>query len=331
MRVLLTGGAGYIGSILSRELLERGYDVVIVDRLFFGDDPIKDIKDQVKIIREDIRTVDPKHFENVDVVVDLAALSNDPSGELDPNLTEAINHLGRTRIAKISKEKGVKRYIAPSSCAIYGVSDGFADENSPVNPLTAYAKANYAWENDILPLKDKNFTVVILRQATVYGFSYRMRLDLLINDFVVQAIKNRKIVIKGNGEEFRPFVHVKDDSNAIIAAIEADSEIVNGERFNVGSNHQNVQVKELMRLIPETLGIEIEQGFGDWIDKRNYKVKFDKIQKLLNFEPKYEIKDGIHELHKALEDGLFYPDDARTVTVKWYKNLLAQNPNLFNL
>jgi len=239
MTVLITGGAGYIGSVLTRLLLERGYDVIILDRLFFGKDSIKEIEDQVKVIKDDIRWFNPDVLKGVDAVFDLAALSNDPSGELDPQKTMEINYMGRVRVAKLAKKKGVKKYVLASTCSVYGFQDGVLDETSNVNPLTTYAKASYMAEKEVLPLADKNFTVTVLRQATVYGFSYRMRFDLAVNGMVKALFENGKIRIMRDGTQWRPFVHVKDTSTAFIKVMESEPEPVNDQTFNVGSNNQN--------------------------------------------------------------------------------------------
>ena len=174
MKVLVTGGAGYIGSVLSRILLEKGYVVTILDRFFFGPDSVKDIANRVDIVKDDIRWFDPEILKGVDAVIDLASLSNDPSGELDPQKTVEINHKGRARVAKLAKKHGVSRYVLASTCSVYGFQEDVLTEKSNPNPLTTYAKANVEAEKDILPLGDKSFAVTALRQATVYGFSNRM-------------------------------------------------------------------------------------------------------------------------------------------------------------
>lgn len=324
MRVLVTGGAGYIGSIFTRELLNKGYNVTVMDTMFFGEEPLAEISDQIQILKKDIRNTTLKDFEKVDAVVDFAALSNDPSGELDNKLTYSINQEGRTRVAKLAKEAGVKRYVAPSSCAIYGSTNELANELSPVNPLTAYSKANYAWENAILPLADNKYCVVILRQATVYGLSPKIRFDLLVNNFVQQVFLTQKIRIKGDGKEARPFIHIKDDCNAIISALEAESDLINKQIFNVGSNDQNVKVRQLIDLVEELLNIKISKEFGEWVDKRNYIVSFDKIAKVLKFKRQYNIKYGIKEIYDALNNGSLDPYTPTSITVEWYKKLIAE-------
>ena len=322
MRVLVTGGAGYIGSTLLRLLLEKGYDVVCLDRFFFGYDSIKDIEDQIKVVKDDVRWFDPSILNGVDAVFDLAALSNDPAGELDPQKTLDINYKGRVRVAKLSKKHGVKRYVLASSCSVYGFQEGILTEQSSVNPLTTYAKANVLAEKDVLPLADNSFIVTVLRQATVYGFSYRMRFDLAINGMTLSLFKNGKLRIMRDGTQWRPFVHVKDTSRTFIKVLEADKEIVNGQIFNVGSNDQNYQIFDLAKLVAESCGLPFVYEWYGSPDKRSYKVSFDKIAKVLGFKPKYTPREGAREIFDALRDGRLNGDDLRTITVKWYKHLL---------
>lgn len=322
MRVLVTGGAGYIGSILVRELLSQGYRVRIIDRFFFGKKPLSDIEDQIEIIKGDIRWIETNVFKDIDCVMDLAALSNDPSGELDPKKTMEINYKGRVRIAKLSKKTGVKKYILASSCSIYGFQEGILTENSDTNPLTTYAKANLLAEQEALPLADKNFTVTVLRQATVYGLSPRMRFDLAINGMVRGFYKNGKIPIMKDGTQWRPFVHVKDTSNAFILTMEAETDLVNKQIFNVGSNEQNYQIFSLAKLVADSIGLPFNYEWYGSPDHRSYRVSFDKISTTLKFKPKFTPKEGAKEIYKALKNGKIDPDDPKTITVKWYKHLL---------
>jgi len=322
MRVLVTGGAGYIGSTLLRLLLEKGYDVVCLDRFFFGYDSIKDIEDQIRVVKDDVRWFDPSILNGVDAVFDLAALSNDPTGELDPQKTLDINYKGRVRVAKLAKKHGVKRYVLASSCSVYGFQEGILTEQSGVNPLTTYAKANVLAEKEVLPLADNSFIVTVLRQATVYGFSYRMRFDLAINGMTLSLFKNGKLRIMRDGTQWRPFVHVKDTSRAFIEVMEADSEVVNSQIFNVGSNDQNFQIFDLAKLVAESCGLPFVYEWYGSPDKRSYKVSFDKIANVLGFKPKFTPKEGAREIFDALKDGKLNGDDPKTITVKWYKHLL---------
>lgn len=322
MKVLVTGGAGYIGSVLSRALLERGHDVTCLDRFFFGADSLKEITEKITLIKADIRWFEPEILHGIDAVLDLASLSNDPSGELDPEKTFEINHKGRARVAALSKKQGVKKYVLASTCSVYGFQEGMLTEESSLNPLTTYAKANVLAEKDVLPLADKTFCVTALRQATVYGFSGRMRFDLAINGMVLGFFKKGKIPIMRDGEQWRPFVHVKDTSNAFIRVIESKDESVNGQVFNVGSDEQNFQVFNLARIVAESIDLPFNYEWYGSPDKRSYKVGFEKIRKTLGYKPAYTPKEGSKEVFEALKDGKLNPDDPKGITVKWYSHLL---------
>lgn len=322
MNVLVTGGAGYIGSVLSRILLEKGYNVTVLDRLFFGRDSIKDIADQITLVKDDIRFFNPGILKGIDAVFDLAALSNDPSGELDPQKTLEINYKGRARVAHLAKKQGVKKYVLASTCSVYGFQKQVITEESERNPLTTYAKANMKAEQEILPLASEDFSVTLLRQATVYGFSYRMRFDIAINGMVLGFYKNNKVSIMRNGEQWRPFVNVNDTSNAFIQVLETEPEIVNGQIFNVGSDEQNTQIFDLAKLVAESIGLPFNYEWYGSPDTRSYRVSFNKIKETLNFRPRYTIGEGAKNIFDALNDGRLNPDDPRTITVKWYKHLL---------
>lgn len=324
MQILVTGGAGYIGSVMIRLLLERGYKVKCLDRFFFGEEALSDeiSNPNLELTKDDIRWFNPEILNGVDAVADLASLSNDPSGELDPSKTFDINYLGRVRVAKLSKEYGVKRYILASSCSVYGFrEDSVLDEKSPTNPLTTYAKSNLMAEEDVLALSDSDFCVTILRQATVYGLSWRMRFDLAINGMVLGLFKNREIPVMRDGNQWRPFVHVKDTSKAFVTVMESPEEKVNGEIFNVGSNEQNYQIRPLAEIVGEALPIPLKIEWYGSPDKRSYRVNFDKIKKSLGFRPDYTPREGALEVYGALKSGKI-TDSTKTRTVEWYKHLL---------
>jgi nucleoside-diphosphate-sugar epimerase len=322
MNVLVTGGAGYIGSVMSRILLEKGYNVTILDRLFFGYDSIKDIADQITLIKDDIRFFNPELLNGIDVVFDLAALSNDPCGELDQEKTLEINYKGRVRVANLAKKFGVKKYVFASTCSVYGFQKGLINEESSLNPLTTYAKASIMAEKEILPLVDKDFSATVLRQATVYGFSYRMRFDLAINGMVLGYYRNGKIPIMRDGKQWRPFVNVNDTSNAFINVLEAEPELVSGQIFNVGSDEQNIQIFNLAKLVAQACDLPFNyEWYGD-CDTRSYRVNFNKIKDTLSYKPQTTIKKGAKTVFNALKDGRLNPDDPRMITVQWYKHLL---------
>jgi len=323
MQVLVTGGAGYIGSVLIPMLLDKGYKVKCLDRFFFGKETLNDVMSNpnLELIKDDIRWFNPKILKGVDVVADLASLSNDPSGELDPAKTFDINYLGRVRVAKLSKEYGVKRYILASSCSVYGFQDAILDEESPTNPITTYAKSNLMAEKDVLQLSDSSFIVTVLRQATVYGLSPRMRFDLAINGMVLGLFKDKKIPVMRNGEQWRPFIHIKDTSKAFLMVMESSEDKVSGETFNTGSNDQNYQILPLAQMIGEALPIPLKIEWYGSPDKRSYRVSFDKINKVLGFKPDYTPKEGSLDVYEALESGKVI-DSVKTKTVEWYKHLL---------
>lgn len=326
MKVLVTGGTGYIGRVLVPDLIEKGCSVGVIDRKFLNyDDVGKEYRELgVNLIQDDIRYCDPSFFKGYDAVIDLAALSNDPSGDLDPLKTWDINYLGRVRVARLAKKQGTKRYIVASSCSIYGFREEIADEKSTANPLTVYAEANQAVERDNLSISGNGFSPMALRFATAFGYSKRLRLDIAINAMVYYAITQKKIKLMRDGEQYRPFIHVKDMSSALITGIEADSDIVSGEIFNAGSNDMNVKLKDVANMVKNSIkGCEIE-WYGD-PDKRSYRVDFKKIVNELKFRAKYDVQYGIDEMKAEFEKADFqYHDEMITLSV--YRRLIeAQN------
>jgi nucleoside-diphosphate-sugar epimerase len=323
LQILVTGGAGYIGSVLVKDLLNNGYKVKCLDRFFFGSESLQDVASNpnLELIKDDVRWFDAKILKDVDVVIDLAALSNDPSGELDPFKTFDINYLGRIRVARLSKEQGVRRYILASSCSIYGFQDQVIDETSIINPLTTYAKANRKAEEDVIPLANSNFTVTALRFATVYGYSARMRFDLAINAMVLALYKGSKISVMKDGSQWRPFVHVKDVTSAYKQVIKAESDKINGQIFNVGSDDQNYQILPLAQEICRSLGVNCEIEWYGSADSRSYRVSFNKFKETVNFKAALTPKDGAIEIFDALTKRELV-ESIKTKTVDWYKYLL---------
>jgi nucleoside-diphosphate-sugar epimerase len=328
--VLVTGGAGYIGSVLTATLLDAGHSVTVLDRFFFGREALAPVAGHpaLRIIQDDIRWCAPAVLDGIDVVMDLAALSNDPSGELDPDRTLEINHRGRVRIASLARERGASRYILASSCSIYGFhQDVVLDETSPPNPLTTYARANLLAEQDTLPLNGEGFSVTVLRQATVYGLSPRMRFDLAINGMVVGLHKTGRIPVLRDGRQWRPFVHVRDTSRAFLAAMEAPAYAVGGQIINVGADVQNVQILPLAEMVARAVGRE---GAVEWYgapDHRSYQVSFRKCGDLLGVTPTWTPETGAREIMDALVDGRV-AETPQTLTVAWYKTLLEWHGRL---
>lgn len=324
-QVLITGGGGYIGTVLTRRLLKDGWQVRALDRLFFGSESVAEFagNKRYQMVQADIRTADPDILEDIEAVLDLAALSNDPSGDLNPQLTMAINCEGRIRLAKLAKKAGVKKYVLASSCSVYGQGTGrIVNENSRPNPLTVYAKANLAAEQGLLALSSPRFPVTVLRQATVYGLSPRMRFDLVINLMTLSAVQKGRILVMGGGKQWRPVVHVADTAAAFARVLKSPAKAVAGEIFNVGSSEQNYQMLGLAYLVRETLPFHIDvEVTPDDPEKRDYHVDFQKIRRVLGFVPQYTPADGIREIYEALKLGQTEPTP-KTATVKWYQYLL---------
>jgi len=321
--VLVTGAGGYIGSVLVPKLLEHGYHVKAVDRFFFGKDKLAK-HHALEIIQEDSRQLNKNLFVNIDYVIDLVAVSNDPSGELFEQATWQINHESRANTAKLAKEMGVKRYILPSSCSIYGFQNHIVNETSETNPLTVYAKANEKAEKDVLKLADTDFTVTIMRQATVFGYSPRMRFDLAINGMVYGAWKDKILPLMRDGKQYRPMVHVQDTTDVMLLLLTAQQNKINGEIFNVGGNENNYQLGPLGDIVAEEVSKQLNtpiqiEWYGD-VDHRSYKVSFDKIESILQWKPKWDAKLGSKEIVEKLVNGEI-TKSMQTITLDWYKEL----------
>jgi nucleoside-diphosphate-sugar epimerase len=321
-QILVTGAGGYIGSVLIPKLLEKGYAVKAVDRYFFGKDKLNP-HENLMVIQEDTRRLKAEHFAEVDAVIDLVALSNDPSGELFKKATYEINHISRVHTAVTAKQLGVKQYILPSSCSLYGFQgqDAIVDESSPTNPLTVYAKANEKAELGVLPLAEQNFIVTIIRQATVFGYSPRMRFDLAINGMTYGAWENGVIPLMRDGTQWRPFVHVEDTTDVMCLLLEADASLINGQIFNVGSNKNNYQLGELAEEIVNTLPKPVGIAWYGEPDHRSYRVNFDKIEQTLHWKAKWSGADGALEVYEKLESRELTKSD-QTITLNWYKELI---------
>lgn len=282
MKVLVTGDRGYIGSVLVDRLLKKGFDVVGLDAGFFEDGLVFDEPaPKYKKITKDIRKVDPPDLIGVDAIVHLSALSNDPMGEVDPKLTENINHKASIRLAKLAKRAGVKRFIFSSSCSIYGIAkDGIVNESSKVNPLTAYARSKIETEKALKKLASDNFFVGLLRNSTVYGFSPRFRNDLVVNNLVTTALAYGQIRIQSDGTPWRPLIDVRDLADIFIEFLKTKSRSLNGKVVNIGFDENNFQVKDLVDVIKKQLpACNVIYTGEHGRDSRSYRVKFGLFKK----------------------------------------------------
>ena len=322
MKVLITGGAGYIGSVLVRDLLQHGYDIIVLDRLFFGENSLEDVKDRIRLIREDVRSFNPDILKGVSVVVDLAAIAQpDPAEILGKEIFYSINYNGPVRVAKLSKKHGVERYIFASTCSVYGFQNKILNEDSDLMPLEAYSESKIMAEREILPLKSEKFYVSVLRFATAYGLSQKMRFDLVVNGMTLALYKTGKIMVMRPGSQYRPVVHVKDIAKAIRYTIESEKDLINGEIFNVGSNEQNYEILKLAKLIGDSIGVDYDIEWYGEPDRRSYIVDFSKISKVLKYKTDYTPKDGALEIYKALSEGII-KDTIETYTIKWFRYLM---------
>jgi len=308
-RVLVTGGAGYLGCVLCRMLLEKGYHVRILDRLYFGEKPLEGIinNPKLKFIRGDIRRLEdsPNVLDDVDGIVHLAGLANDPSCDLDPEMSLDVNITAARRLAERARQCGIGRFIFSSSCSVYGRGEvDLLTEDSDKKPVSIYAVTKLTAERELLELANDEFVPVILRNATLFGPSPRMRFDLAVNQMVARAVKKGKIFIFEGGRQWRPFLHVEDAARACITCLEAPADKVRAEAFNVGRDDNNFQITDLAQIVkrhfPEA---DTESVLGDE-DKRSYRVSFGKIGKILGFKAKYSVEDGLEQVRQMFDDGV---------------------------
>lgn len=330
MRVLVTGHNGYLGSVMVPVLRAAGHEVLGLDTLFFEDCGLGDDVDRGPSIRKDIRDVEISDLNGLDAVVHLAALCNDPLGDLNPDWTFDINHHASVRLARLAREAGVRRFLYASSCSMYGAAgNSILAEDAPLRPLTPYAVSKVRTEEDVSKLADRDFSPVFMRNATAYGLSPRLRADVVLNNLVCWAHTTGRIRIMSDGTPWRPIVHVQDIARAFAAALVTSRVDVHNQAFNVGSNEENYQVTELAEIVRATVpGCTVEYAADGGPDPRSYRVDFTKLARTLpDFRLQWNASFGAKELYSALQDAGFTFENfqgRKYIRLTQFKHLLAE-------
>jgi len=301
MKILVTGDLGYIGNVLTRLLIKQKFDVIGCDVGFYPQGFLGLEDPEIEHIRKDIRKISKEDLKGVSAICHLAALSNDPLGEINPNLTEDINYKATIRLAKLAKDVGVEKFVFSSSCSSYGMNENIVTEESKLAPLTLYAKSKVKSEREISEISDNNFCTTNLRSATAYGLSNSMRLDLVVNNLTCSAFSTNQVKLLSDGTAWRPLVHVEDMSNAFISVLNAKNSEVNGQAFNVGTNEDNFTVREIAQKVEQIIpNSKITYAKNVNKDSRSYRVDFSKIKQQLGYKTKWDLEKAINEIYKLL-------------------------------
>jgi nucleoside-diphosphate-sugar epimerase len=302
MKVLVTGHRGYIGVEMVPALRAAGHEVVGLDIGLFDECDFVAPPDEVVNLDVDLRDVTPSHLAGFDAVVHLAALSNDPLGDLAPNITYDINLHASVRLARSAKEAGVRRFLFSSSCSLYGAGgDGYLDETAAFHPVTAYGESKVRVEQELTRLADSSFSPVYLRNTTAYGVSRRLRADIVVNNLVGHAYTTGQVLLQSDGTPWRPLVHIQDIAQAFVACLAAPKDVIHDRAFNVGRTKENFQIRDVANLVAEVVpNSKVTFAAGASPDIRNYRVDFRRIEtQLPGYQPRWTLRDGIEELYAA--------------------------------
>lgn len=330
-RVLVTGHRGYIGSVLVTHLLENGHDVTGVDTDYYSGCTLLPEPVAVPWIRKDIRDISPHDLEGFDALIHLAALSNDPVGNLNSVWTEEINYIASARLAASAKSAGVHRFLFASSCIMYGMSQaGVATEDTPLDPRTTYARSKMLGEQAIAVLADDGFSPTFLRNGTIYGASPRMRFDTVLNNLVGSALALGEVLVRSDGRPWRPVLHIQDVARAFVAILHAPTAVVHNQAFNVGSNHLNQTILELAQITADTVpGCRLRVLAEPDADQRTYRAEFSKFARTFpGFSFTFDPKGGARELYQSLTGLRLTRDmflDRRFSRIQWLRHLLDSN------
>ena len=330
--ILVAGGAGYIGCVLIPRLLDRGYEVRLLDRLYFGEEPLASFRDRIETVVADVRDIPDTAFDGIDGVINLSGLSNDPTAEFDPDANWQMNAIATETLGRKCVERGIERYVFASSCSLYdGLPPGMHDETAPIEPRAAYATSKRYGEEALLKLADEGLTPVLLRNGTVYGWSPRMRYDLVVNTFVKDALLNGKLLLHGGGWMWRPLVDVRDVADAMIAAYEAPAEKVRGEIFNV--LHSNYQIRELAMLVAGSVQltgrtISLTETPAPKLT-RDYECSNAKLSTVLGFIPRHSVLDAVTDLLERIDhEDRATLTDPRGYNIRWLELMAELKPQL---
>ena len=306
MRVLVTGHDGYIGRVLVPLFQRAGHDVVGLDSFLFEGCALGPEPPDLPAVRVDLRDLDPMTLQGFDAVVHLAAISNDPLGDLDPAITYDVNHMASVALALSAKEAGIPRFLFSSSCSLYGASGGDAmlTESAAFNPITPYGESKVLVERDVAGFADDGFSPTFLRNATAYGFSPRLRADIVVNNLVGHAFTSGEVLIKSDGSPWRPLVHVEDIARAFLAVLEAPRDAVHAQAFNIGRNEENYRIREVAEMVEDAIGgSRVTFAEGGEPDLRTYRVDFSKLAAALPmFLPRWTVRGGIEQLVRAYRE-----------------------------